>query len=86
MANNYLFLVYRPTGRAIQIGKRMGFGWYTHNDEDVNLKQFYSECEQAAIDLDADQDDFVLVKESDNGWHYGKDENGRLIIVFENRL
>lgn len=28
MANNRMILVYRPTGQAVYLGKRLGDGWY----------------------------------------------------------
>lgn len=27
MANNRMFLTYRPTGESVCIGSRMGYGW-----------------------------------------------------------
>ena len=64
MANNRLLLVYRPTGRAVVLGKRMGSGWYLHSNLNLikNLKKFFDEAE-ASWEGGLGQDDFELVIE-----------------------
>ncbi len=63
MANNRLILVYRPTGRAVGIGKRMGSGWYTgHGSVDERLTAFFDEVESEWM-AGMGQDDFELVIE-----------------------
>ncbi len=43
MANNRLYLVHRPTGFALFLGKRMLRGWYSGNDgiPEAKLNAFY---------------------------------------------
>lgn len=62
MANNRLWLVHRPTGESVFLGKRMGVGWYgAHNDLGSRINEFFSTCEDKG---DANnQDDFVLAIE-----------------------
>ena len=68
MANNRLYLVHRPSGLAVMIGKRMGFGYYTPHGADIStrLESFYA----AVIDawgngpVKHSQDDFVIALES----------------------
>ena len=67
MANNRMFLVYRPTGDAVFIGKRMGFGWYNSNVEKVGeqILELYERAENAALsNHDISQDDFGIAMES----------------------
>jgi len=33
LANNVMFIVHRPTGKAVRVAKRMGDGWYIANDD-----------------------------------------------------
>ena len=57
MANNRLYIVHKPTGKKLYLGKRMGFGWYFHGHFDLNEKidDFFDECLG-----DGDQDDFAI--------------------------
>ena len=59
MANNRMFLVHRPTGRSVFLGKRMSYGWFDPPSADA-LQAFYQECE---IDTPLAQDDFVIAME-----------------------
>lgn len=57
MANNRLFLVHRPSGTKIYLGKRMAVGWYDGPSTEVN--EFFGRC---AGPPDG-QDDFCLAME-----------------------
>lgn len=84
MANNRLFLVHRPTGESVYLGKRMGYGWYgAYSDLGSRLNEFFSRCAEkgyaAALQkpwLGAadDQDDFVLAIEDASGSPNATDE------------
>lgn len=62
MANNRLWLVYRPTGKAVFLGKRMGYGWY-HVPQDVKarIEALFAHVEECYPDNS--QDDFMLAME-----------------------
>jgi len=53
MANNRMYLIHKPTGTAVMLGKRMGWGWYTPPTED-QMTRFFEASEEA------NQDDFYL--------------------------
>ena len=87
MANNYMFLCYKPTGRIICLGKRMGYGWYCSEKITGNmLNKFYEECEKDSLkEDDRHQDDFCLLLEDDEGfrnaynneiWQYDTSKSG----------
>ena len=65
MANNYMFLCYKPTGRIIQLAKRMGFGWHTIIDN-TKLETFLNDCEKDTLEFHKNQDNFCLLMEDDN--------------------
>lgn len=71
MANNYLFLVHRPSSKSVLIGKRMGYGWYIREPEKLGqrLMKFYEEMEGLP-----GQDDFVLAIEDASGAPYATDD------------
>jgi hypothetical protein len=57
MANNRMWILHRPSGRRVQLGRRMGFGWYGPEDMPA-MNEFFQACEKES---DAEnQDDFVL--------------------------
>ena len=62
MANNRLILVYRPTGRAVVIAKRMGAGWYSHESLTSRLNGMFDESEFEGF-AEMKHDDFELVIE-----------------------
>jgi hypothetical protein len=69
MANNRMYLVYEPTGLAIALGKRMGWGWYVSNAADKPFPQFMNDFYDLAIsECEGDQDAFIIVKETDDIW------------------
>lgn len=88
MANNRMYLVHQPSGLGFGLGKRMGWGWYSgwggrQPGEYINaMNHFYdlclAECEQSS-----DQDDFVVVLESDESkWEATGEMVARGIIRF----
>jgi hypothetical protein len=42
VADNRLFLVHRPTGAVLFLGKRLGINW--HHDEPLDIDAFYRQC------------------------------------------
>ena len=85
MANNRMFLVYRPTGDAVYLGKRMGWGWYgTPEDVAERIAELFERAEKAAGEGDFSQDDFAIALESGkhqphaiDKWRY-KGEGGKV--------
>lgn len=67
MVQNRLYLVHRPTGQAVLLGKRGDVGWFT-TDRDLGLlvNSFFGKCEKK-LPVGGDQDDFVLAMESNPG-------------------
>ena len=78
MANNRMFLLHRPTGRAVYLGKRMAWGWYdAPEDLGDRLQTLYDEIEEA----NENQDDFCIAMEDITDaplcfgdWKYDKEE------------
>lgn len=84
MANNKMYLCYRPTGRIVCLGKRMGFGWY-RAVEQKKLLEFFDQCEQDALLNHTNQDAFCLLMEDDEGlinsfqeWTYDSERTGSM--------
>ena len=91
MANNRMLLCYRPSGRIIGLGKRMGFGWYNAVKKE-KLDEFFAQCEQDALEVEDSQDAFCLLMENDQGltdcfgkqWVYdSKESRGFDFVKFE---
>ena len=63
MANNRIWLVHRPTGFAVMLGKRMGYGWYLQEEpnQGKRMSDFFKRIEEA--EYEGSQDDFVLAIE-----------------------
>jgi hypothetical protein len=60
-----MFLVYRPTGDCVFLGKRMGFGWYNVPDDiKERIAKLFELAQNAAADGDFSQDDFAIALES----------------------
>jgi len=57
MANNRMWLVHRPTGIAVMLGKRMGSYWYNAPEKD-QLERFFE-----VTGVNVDQDDLMLAME-----------------------
>jgi hypothetical protein len=85
MANNRLWLVHRPTGAAICLGKRLAQGWWCHTDGSFpdRLNAFFEQAGMPNPSGDmfgnGPQDDFVLAIENSSGapscsedWVYDK--------------
>ena len=77
MANNRMFLVYRPTGDAVFLGKRMGYGWYgTPADVQERILKLFDLVESKG---ETHQDDFAIALEDGEAiphaihdWVYGR--------------
>ena len=66
MADNRLYLCYRPTGRIVCLGKRLGDAWYGAPTKEC-LDQFYGDCQKDWYEnAEAGWDDFCLLSEDDN--------------------
>lgn len=60
MANNRMFLVHRPSGNRVYLGKRMAVGWYdAPPDLGQKIAEMFNVVEHLAPD-GAGQDDFVI--------------------------
>lgn len=70
-----MYLVHQPTGLAISLGKRMGWGWYVgekphpEGPDHVIKNNFFNKCIEE-LDPGDSQDDFLVVLESDDGWQW----------------
>lgn len=83
MANNRLFLGFKPSGEMVYLGRRMGFGWCgARTDLRKEMDDFFDRCEDAALQsCDGDvQDHFVLLIEDgenapdcEGNWRYADD-------------
>ena len=66
MANNRMYLQYRPTGELVYLGKRMSDGWYdVPTDLTQKLQLLFDHAEASKCELD----DFILSLE-----HPGNDK------------
>ena len=64
MVKNRLYLVHRPTGHAVLLGKRGDVGWFTTDPQlGLLVNSFFHNCEKK-LPIGGDQDDFVLAMES----------------------
>lgn len=66
MANNRLWLLHRPSGERIFLGKRMALGWYGAPDDlGAQITELYEKIEREyGVE---EQDDFVLAMEDVTG-------------------
>lgn len=61
MANNRMFLVHRPTGLRVYLGKRFGWGWKNvPNDLGEQLQKLFDYLRE---NPHGSQDDFLLAME-----------------------
>ena len=60
MANNRMWLLHRPTGKAVFLGKRMGWGWY---GTPAGLTSKIEALFKAVCAAETNQDDFCLAME-----------------------
>lgn len=83
MANNRMYFMHRPSRKAVYLGKRMGWGWYSvPNDIKQRIERLFQMVEDQ--DAEGDQDDFcIALEDGDNAplteddWCYGeRDEDG----------
>ena len=86
MANNRMFLIHKPSMLAIQLGKRMGEGWYDA-PEKSELERFFDHVGESS----KGQDDFALAMEDcENSccfedWQYaGESVNGFIVFKYKN--
>ena len=82
MANNRMFFVHVPTGLAVPLGKRMGWGWYMSDETQQKMGDqvalLFQVLEQEH-GYDGRQDDFAVALENALGatlatekWQYGQ--------------
>ena len=80
-----MFLVYRPTGDAVFLGKRMGDGWYgTPEDVAERIASLFSKAEECQGQYS--MDDFAIAMEQGDNqpnviskWKYTDDDNVLMI-------
>ncbi len=65
MWDNRMWLVHRPTGESICLGKRMAWGWHGPPTQE-SLTEFYNRCVDGDDSIGG-QDDFVLAMEDASG-------------------
>jgi hypothetical protein len=70
MANNRMYLIHRPSGTVLYLGKRLAFGWHGPIAE---VNEFFDATERAE-DTQLTQDDFVLAMEDCEGAPCATDE------------
>ena len=83
MANNRMYLMHRPSRKAVYLGKRMDFGWYSVPDDVKKRIERLFEMAESVSDA-GNQDDFCIALEDGDGasladskWQYGeRDEHG----------
>lgn len=80
MANNRMYLIHRPSGLGVMLGKRMAWGWY-QSPEAKHLREFYDYLAEVwALEnpyKEGDQDDFIIDQEVTSKWNYvGLTEEG----------
>lgn len=97
MANNRMFLVYRPTGDAVFLGKRMGRGWYgTPKDLPEKILELFRRAKEAAAASERafSQDDFAVALEHGehqphaiDKWQYGtRDDDMIHTLIIEDSV
>lgn len=86
MANNKMFLVYRPTGDAVCVGKRMGWGVVWNPTRSKKKIELLFKKAQEASDNEYSQDDFAIALESGENqphildkWTYGETPTDGLV-------
>ncbi len=89
MANNRMFLCYKPTGRAIMLGKHSGVAWHSppqSNELDLFFDQCFDDwCD--AHDESKYDENFVLLTENDPFWNYDPNwTKGEKFIIFTGEL
>ena len=93
MANNRMFLMHRPSGLAVYLGKRMAWGWYgTPENIAENIKNLFD----VSIDetcKPSDQDDFCIAMEDsselmhvDADWTHCEPVDNGLVRLSKDKL
>ena len=63
-----MYLVFKPTGDKVYLGKRMGWGWYdVHDDIKEKIIALFEIAENG--DYEGEQDDFALGMEDPYNEH-----------------
>jgi hypothetical protein len=63
MANNRMYLLHRPSGKAVYLGKRLGWGWYNVPDDlTMRVNELFRLVEEGEVD--GSQDDFCIALET----------------------
>lgn len=76
MANNRLFLMHKPTGLALYLGKRMGHEWYSNHDlPKETLNAFFDRCDIDPDDFAVAMEDATAAPSATDAWEY-TDEGG----------
>jgi hypothetical protein len=87
MANNRMYLLHRPSGAHLYLGKRMASGWYDAPRQ-FDIEDFYDKTEAHALGAHSGLDDFALVMEHADGapraqecdWDISDERNPKLVI------
>lgn len=77
MANNRMFLVHVPTGLAVHLGKRMGWGWYMKDKTQQTMGDRMALLFQVLEDehdYGGRQDDFAVALEDASGASLASDK------------
>lgn len=82
MANNRMYLLHPPSGKAVYIAKRMGFGWYRNRSAESlwrDIMRLFKTLQNDFPGFAITQDDFAIAMESTDGttpvitsWKFGK--------------
>jgi len=96
MANNRMWLIYKPTGHAVCLAKRMAQGWYIIQPETLGaaIERFLDAVDKAQIEArvlcNGGQDEFALGLEvpgdnphSFNNWQYSTDQEPGQVRVLK---
>lgn len=92
MANNRLWLVYRPTGKAVFLGKRMAEGWYNVPDDvKERIEALFQHIQDERGNREYEQDDMTLAMEECEGrspfvnvnWRYTETGVGKPLSQLE---
>lgn len=77
MADNRIYLCYKPSGRVIMLGKRLGIGYFKSPSEE-KMEKYFDACEADYVAISSAEDpmvgvdDFILLKENDGNFTYRK--------------
>lgn len=77
MANNRLYLVHRPTGISLCLGKAYGEGFFMPPEPATMLDYFQEVFKEGEYD---EREDFVVMTENTPGWAYLGLHKGRFSV------